>query len=372
MTEQHAYFMPSGAGIWGPCPAAAVALNVMPSVEGERTRQGTAAHWVGAECLENGHDAPMYMGQKAPNGVVIDNEIIDGADMYINEVRLTAGDLLVERKVHMPDIHPDCWGTVDAAVLTHETLHVYDYKHGFAEVSPVRNKQLSAYTKGVLNGWPVMQSVQRIVFVIVQPFAYHSGGPVRSWECAPADLFPIWDELHASAHSDQRRAVAGVHCRYCPARYRCDVRRETDYRYMDASASPVDFESMDTRSLAIEYELLTEHATLIKSRIEATADELEHRVKNGDASGGFTMASKAGRLEWSKPPAAVQTALQVMGLDARQDGCKTPRQVALSLPAPQRDQFYETIKPLTKRNFPLKLTKSSDTIAGRTFSKRSQ
>jgi len=139
---------------------------------------------------------------------------------------------------------------------------------------------------------------------------------------------------------------------------------------MDASACPVDFEDMDTRSLAIEYQLLTEHATLIKSRLEATADELEHRVKNGDTTSGLSMGSKAGRLEWSKDPAAVRAALSVMGIDARQEGCKTPRQIALSLPAAQRDEFYTSIKPLTKRNYSLKLTNTSDTTAGRVFSKR--
>jgi len=43
----------------------------------------------------------------------------------------------------MFDIHPDCWGTPDAAAINLDVLYIWDYKHGFAEVSPKRNKQLA-------------------------------------------------------------------------------------------------------------------------------------------------------------------------------------------------------------------------------------
>lgn len=371
--SDHAYYMPSGAGIWGECPAAVTALNTMPRAENERTRQGQAAHWVAAECLTHGRSAAVYMGQKAPNGVIIDTEIIEGVTVYVDDIMDRAAfcpsSLWIERRVNMPGIHADMWGTLDAALIDHDTLYIWDYKHGFAEVSPERNKQLSSYARGALNAVPNFQP-RRIVFTVVQPFAYHADGPVRRWECRSHTLSPLWAALHAAAHADTRTAIAGLHCRYCPARGFCSVRRETDYRYMDASACPVDFDNMDTRSLATEYRILKDHATLVKSRLEAISDELEHRIKKGDTSGGITMGSKAGRLEWAKPPLAIITALQAAGIDARQIGCLTPRQVALGLPAAQREQFYKTIKPITKRKYSLKLLNPSDTIAGRVFERR--
>lgn len=369
----HSIYSPSSSKIWGNCPAAAYIKARSVNKENERTILGTAAHWVAEQVLQSGGAALDWLGKLSPKGVTIDQEICEGAQIYIDhnlDILKSNPDawMMIEKRVFMPDIHPDCFGTLDCGIVTPNVLYIPDYKHGFVEVDPVGNTQLALYAKGILNELPDYRP-DWIVFSIVQPFSYHSSGPIREWACALSDLWPIWDKLYKSANGPKDAKHAGEHCRHCPARWDCETTRKYNYSFMDCFGQSQPDAEISTPHLALEYELLKEYAKVLKNRIEATEDELHHRIQNGDDSSHLTLESKPGRLNWLHGAQATITALSMIGVDARKEDCKTPRQVAMEIVSGERDQFYKTIKPLTKRETSLKLINRSDSILSRAFKK---
>jgi len=123
----------------------------MPNPDTEDTRAGTAAHWVMADkltALVRHHkagtpmeqldtDCTMYLGRQAPNGVIVDEGIAEGAQVMVDDVMEVCRrfdclrDLLIEHRVYMPKIHPENWGTLDAGVYLPQrrVLFLWDYKN---------------------------------------------------------------------------------------------------------------------------------------------------------------------------------------------------------------------------------------------------
>ncbi len=64
-----------------------------------------------------------------------------------------------------------CWGTVDAALVTHSSIHVFDLKYGENEpVDAMNNSQLMLYAVGLYQAYkPLYQSINCIVLHIIQP-----------------------------------------------------------------------------------------------------------------------------------------------------------------------------------------------------------
>lgn len=376
--SQHAYFAPSSAGIWGECPTAAVALNSNTTKdrrENERARQGTAAHWLAAEYLTSGRlfDYKSDLGHVAPNDVIIDSEIITGVGIYLDDIlsicRSSQNRFFgVETPCSMSDIHPNCWGTPDFWIVQDDCLYLWDYKHGHAEVNAKGNRQMALYIKGIINA--IGYTPGRIEVHVVQPFAYTSNELVKIWACEQKDLEPIWTKLHYAAHmSASGKAVAGPHCRYCPAIAYCNTRRKSDFFRMDEISDDEKLNPLSAEQMAFEYKTLADYLPILKSRIGVLETELINRISSGEMC-SMSIESTPGRLKWAVSSLAVQAALSTVGIDPRQEECKTPRQIAMSLPSKDRKDFYNIIKDLTTQTTSYKLIDSADTLAGRVFGRR--
>lgn len=384
--SEHAILAPSSAPVWGHCSGSIIAAQAAPSPETEQTRNGTAAHWVASECLESwkagDNDEPRaYIGDVAPNGVVVDALIAEGAEVYVTDVIGTLSQipggreaLLVEFWVNMPAIHDQNWGTLDASAMTPQGLFIWDYKHGHAKVDAFENLQLIDYLEGLrefygINGLGDQHT--RVIARVVQPFAYDPKGPVSEWAFMLCDIRGYVNQLRAKAHEAMTNPTltSGKHCRYCPARGRCPALRAAVYNLIDLVDSPLGFDTMAGGDLATEREILLRGQTMLKARLEAIEDDLTHRVKNGDGSCGLSLDSVPGRLNWTVEPGQAIAALSLFGIDITRPHCDTPTQARARLPAAMRDAFDEAVKPLTKRSRSLKLVDSSDTLAARVFRK---
>lgn len=384
--SEHAILAPSSAPVWGHCSGSIIAAQAAPSPETEQTRNGTAAHWVASECLESwkagDNDEPRaYIGDVAPNGVVVDALIAEGAEVYVTDVIGTLSQipggreaLLVEFRVNMPAIHDQNWGTLDASAMTPQGLFIWDYKHGHAKVDAFENLQLIDYLEGLrefygINGLGDQHT--RVIARVVQPFAYDPKGPVSEWAFMLCDIRGYVNQLRAKAHEAMTNPTltSGKHCRYCPARGRCPALRAAVYNLIDLVDSPLGFDTMSGGDLATEREILLRGQTMLKARLEAIEDDLTHRVKNGDGSCGLSLDSVPGRLNWTVEPGQAIAALSLFGIDITRPHCDTPTQARARLPAAMRDAFDEAVKPLTKRSRSLKLVDSSDTLAARVFRK---
>lgn len=395
----HAVLAPSSAPQWGHCSGSVAAQAAIPSHDTQETREGTAAHWVGAEVLINRRamvttgicagptDCADFKGHTAPNGVVVDDKMVEGAAVWVEDVsdvcsRFNAWHLLViEHRVYMPRIHPQNWGTLDASLWLPERalMFLWDYKHGHRQAKVFENLQLVDYAEGRVQELGIDGFVEqgaRIVMRIVQPFCYTATGAVQEWACKLSDLRPYWNQLSHKAHEafNDPKLTTGPWCRDCRAVGRCSAARAAGYSMIAVVNAPYEMDAMDGPSLALEYEQLEAGVTAAKARLEALADELEHRIRGGDATTGLTIEVGYARLGWTVPPAQAIAMAAQFGVDASKLDVQTPTQVKKLVRPELREPFEQVLKQFASRPpgavklVPLKETRGARAFANRNAS----
>lgn len=377
---QHALLAPSAAPQWGHC-AGSVKVNAnQPDLGTLESREGTAAHWVCLDmCLRNNvADASALLGSVDPDGTVIDEKMVEGAQCMIDDVRAVqaehGGQLLIEHRVHMPHIHAENWGTLDCAVvlLFKDTLYLTDYKHGHGIVDAKENLQLIDYMSGLVAELGIDRDIT-IVFRIVQPFAYRSTGPVDEWQCKLSELVPYFEQLKRQAHEamgPNPTLTTGKHCQHCAGVGRCDAAKRAGYNFVDVMRAPYLIDTMDGASLANERTIIENGVILAKARLKAIEDDLKHRIKSGDASTGLALETGYGHKKWSVPDdVAINFAAQ-FDIDIGKTVAITPTQAISKAPKATRALFEHTLKAVTKRDARgLNLIKADDSISHRAFKK---
>lgn len=384
MSGQHAPLPPSGAPQWGFCSGSVAASLQAPNFETDDSREGTAAHWCGSECLEAWKSAepgaPMctdWIGKTAPNGVVIDEKMADGAQEWVSDVLMVCQQhgglrsLLIEHRVHMPQIHDQNWGTLDTALWAEEanTLYLWDYKNGHRENSAYANLQLVDYVAGLLMEIPLRGDIT-IVMRIVQPFCYQATGAISEWVIKLADLDTYFNILHHQALEAMTNPTftAGKHCRDCPAIGRCATAKRAGYSVITYAKEPYEINTLSGHELAVERTILSEGLAIIKGRLEAIDDELYDKVSKGDTGSGLTIESKFGNVAWSVPPAQAIALAGQFGVDAAKPGVLTPTQTKNKVPAKMRPAFEKVLKTVSKRpSNGVHLIQAADSRTARAF-----
>jgi hypothetical protein len=384
MITEHAPLAPSSAPQWGKCSGSVVANRDAPDISCERTEGGTASHWVAEQLfnpVNSGHVPEDWIGQAAPNGVVIDEEMVEGAAMYYDDViRIfnqavdpTGEQLFIEKRVHMPHIHEDNWGTLDAAlwVPTVDTLWIWDYKYGHREVDAVLNLQLIDYVAGIMQECHLMNTTTKVVMRVVQPFCYHAPEPIREWVTTVQDLqfwFRKLAEKAKQALGPNPTMTSGTHCRDCAAIARCRTAKRTGYSVIQYANEPYEINSLDGGDLAAERHILEVGLKVVKARLEAVEDQLFANIASGDISSGLSIKAGQGRLGWSAPVPVVLALGEQFGADLSKDAVVTPTQAVKLVPSEMRSAFRQASPSITSRpSTGLKLIPADDSPAARAF-----
>jgi len=368
VTPEHAPLAPSSAPQWGRCPGSVMANLSAPDSSAQRTREGDAAHWVGETVLKHWagdfHNEKTVLlctdliGDTAPNGVVVDEEMAEGADELVHAVLDVCGNghlraIRVEQRVNMPQIHEHCWGTYDAAAFIPDwnELFIWDYKHGHREVTAVGNLQLICYAAGLANEYPVNADTV-VTMRIVQPYCYHADAPVWTWRVRYAELIPYLETLRIAAERAMTDPVLtpGLHCRDCAAVGRCASARRYGYSIVSYVDEPYLIESMTGPDLAAERLILRDGLPVIAERLEAIEDQLQDMVGKGDRSSGLTVQNKQGRKKWSVPVAQVIAFARQFGADVAKPGTLTPTQSVARVPKEAREVFEAALPSLTTQS----------------------
>lgn len=385
----HARLAPSSAPQWGYCSGSVPANAAVPNFDTQASREGTAAHWVGAECLKSFRSSSdnggllcnSWIGATDPAGVVIDEKMAEGAQIWVSDVLNVCNQygalqsLLIEHRVHMPQIHDECWGTLDTAAWIPEanTLYLWDYKHGHRECSAKGNLQLIAYVAGLLAKLSGQPDIDRIVMRVVQPFCYKSDGPIDEWQTTPEELVPYFEQLRYMANEalTDPKMSAGKHCRDCAAIGRCATARRTAYSVIAYASEPYDIDTMGGADLATERQLLAVGSTILKARQEAIEDELQHRINGGATDTGLTMQATFGRLAWSVPPAQAVALAGQFGVDISKPDVLTPTQAKNKVPKEMRSAFEQVLQTVTIRNSTgMTLINAEDAISAQAFKRK--
>lgn len=378
----HAALMPSAAGRWVRCPGSVAMEQRYPDdVESVKAREGTAAHWACAELLAG---QAIAVGQVAPNGVVLDDEMIDGAQLYFDALMTARGpnvDMLavgvggtihVEQRIDIPYVHAQNWGTPDAWFYDKAAgvLYVCDYKfgHGFVEV--FENWQLIDYACGILDALGIDGAADQhidVVMTIVQPRSYHKDGPVRTWRVKACDLRPYFNRLQVAAAAALEPGAPcriSAECKHCNARHACEAlqRAALDAVDLSTTSSPVE---LPPDALGQELRTLQRAAALLAARISGMEEVALSTIRRGALVPGFKIEHGKGRKRWNKPVEQVVVMAKLMNVDvAKSLEAITPAQaIKAGLPADLVDMFSETPTGAAK------IVADDGTLARRVFGK---
>lgn len=298
MTGSHSILAPSSAHIWMQC-AASVRMqlpyaNDPPTPE---SAEGDAAHWL-ALMYATGRGAGDTVGMPCPNGVKIDQDMIDGAELFAEVVGPGA---VHEQSVAIRGIHPHCHGTPDARRVEPKRMRVFDYKYGHRFVEVFNLWQLVAYALGVIETELGGTCPDEVEFIVVQPRSYSPHGPVRSWKYAPGEFRELVAQMHKAAHAavsvsgvphPNSTATTGPECRDCKARHECTLFQSVAAKLVDEAGRTERF-NLPPAQLGAELSYLDEALDRLKARRDGLAIQAEDHVRNGRPVQGYAM--EAGR-----------------------------------------------------------------------------
>lgn len=372
-----ALLRPSSAPSWGVCSGSVMANMGAPDIDTEQKREGTAAHWVGESALNTGAQCHEFEGQVAPNGVRVDAEMCEAAQVYVDDVRAVlaefGGEMHTELKVHMPRIHEQNSGTLDGQVivLAAGRLFIWDFKYGRRRVDAKENLQLIDYAEGVremlgLDGHA--EQYTRIDLRVIQPRCYKPAGVIDTWSVMLCDLRPYWNQLHEKAHEALTNPTftAGKQCRDCNALHRCDTAAMYSYSVYQYASQPYQINTLTDSELAAEYHNMSDALDIIKSRKEELYDELKHRTEAGKPT-GKTIGTKTGAPKWHADKAAVIASFKAIGVDVSKSDVITPTQALQRTPAEHRPTAEAMVAQLAKRKHSNELIDAADALSSRVF-----
>lgn len=282
--------------------------------------EGDAAHWVAymtamcymhPEALELGTEIAFpRIGEKAPNGEEITQDMIDGGELWAATIGARP-----ERKMHLESrvagkgIHPALYGTPDGDGPADDGYYdVFDYKFGHRWVEPFEMWQCIAYLRSIVETRLGGVCPDKLRITVVQPRSYGPGGPVRSWTLSAHELYQLTGRMHKQAWlavdengvpRPDAPAATGPECLDCKARHACTLFQATVARLVDSSGRADLFE-LPPAQLAAELTVLDETIERLEARRSGLAIQAETLLTRGQVIAGYSMESNPGNLAWNE------------------------------------------------------------------------
>lgn len=319
---------PSSSHIWTKCAAMPLmSSRVPPGDVGDPAREGTCAAWV-AEMVLTGavSTAADMVGQSHENGWLVEPDMAQHIQKYVDRVRSYGGEIHTERKVRL---NQHIAGTPDAfAVLgSDHVLIVDDLKYGFGLVEPYQNPQVCIYAGAILRMLTARGvRVDRVVIGIYQPRAWSPAGIHRIWSCYPEELMSFVQTIEEAGNAAQNPnapATPGAHCEYCDAAATCAANAAENYRVYERNASQQQ-RHMTVEELAKELDFLEMASDMLKGRKSAVEAEAAARMKRAETIPGWHMEQRAGQRRFTVPAATVRA---LTGLDPEVPKMVTPAEL---------------------------------------------
>lgn len=324
----HAFLAPSSAGIWGPggCPASPTVEAQYPEQEdSEKAREGTAAHEVAATRLIGGI---VEVGDITSNGVVVDQDMIDGTDAYVADtLRLVANasqgsTFHVEQRVTVATVHLLNEGTPDAYLVdpVRRTIHLSDFKYGHRYVDVFENWQLLDYLCGVVDALGLDNSALKrwqFALSLYQPRNYHPSGPVRYWELDGEELIEYRDRLRDAAVEATTTGApmrTGAHCRDCRGRADCAALHMAGGIAIDVAHAPQLF-ALPPAQLGQQLALVDDAIKRLGALKTGLEEQGLETIRRGTDVPGWKAEHAQGRAKWTATVDEVAALGGIYGVD---------------------------------------------------------
>ncbi len=342
MSGAHSILPPSGAAAWRRCGLWVAMNQAFPQADTPETMEGHAAHWVFAEMLAG---RVVSEGMQAPNGIIITDEMIEGAELVVDTVRarIPAGTVLhVEEPIAIPRIHEECWGTPDIWAFVEQSyvLEVIDYKFGHRFVDEYENDQGVTYTAGIIDhladvlgkGVGLLDQAIKVNFTVVQPRCFYKGAPVRTWSVLASDLRAHINQLANAARvalAPNPPAVTNSECTDCPGRHACPALQQAAYYDAEfaVKSSPVE---LPPAAASLELRMMERSLERLQARVDGMREAVATYIRQGHSVPFHRAEQGYGRQQWTMPTEQVLAMGQLMGVDLSKPGVKTPKQAIKS------------------------------------------
>lgn len=331
----HSALAPSSAATRMQCPGSRFMESLRPDIKTPKSEEGDLAHLVLKHTL---------LGLELPVGAT--DEMLDGAELFVDALPPNAGDAHVEEAVDCSVVHPMCYGTPDYWTwdAAGKMLHVRDYKFGHLYVDAFENWQLIEYALGIIDSHRLSETWEDgvAVLTIVQPRCFVGNSPVRSWAVPFADLCVYRDRLAASELASMQQNAptkTGSECRFCKARSTCTSLQQAAHAVVDMAGESTPH-NLTPAALGGELAMLTGAMALLKGRIDGLQEETLQRVKQGANVPGWRIEQGQGREKWVRSVEEVIALGEMMGVDVSKRGVITPRQAVKAGLAEELVQSY--------------------------------
>ena len=228
--ESHALLGASSAKRWLECTPSARASERFEDHPSAYADEGTKAHLL---CERKVRMALNLNPEPLPDGFEADGEMEECSEQYLSfilELVSKAKEPIpaVEARVDFSDVVPEGYGTADFILISGDTIHIVDYKHGKGvEVSAAENPQMMLYAYGALNAYGAIYALEKVSMTIFQPRL----GNVSTYETTREEL-EKWATDFVKPRAEMAWKGEGVlsdgpWCRFCKCKATCRKRAET-------------------------------------------------------------------------------------------------------------------------------------------------
>lgn len=305
-------------------------------------KEGEAFHHFAAELAQG---RPASVGDKAPNGIIADDEMIEHANDYV--ATLINPNVLnrVEVSAHWSG-QPiaTTWEIRGKADLTQwdaatETLAITDAKYGFRYVDAEWNWQLLAYAIGTAMALGVQP--KKFILAIYQPRG--GGEKLRYWEATPDEVFDAYRQICAKLDAAVVGAsdlATGNHCRHCPAMAGCPAFARAAYNAIDVALISDEYD-VRPETMRARLDLFDRAEEVLKQYRTALEGSALFAIRNGEVVPGLSTRPQLGNTAW-REDVTVQT-LREAGNNYIEEKPVTPAE------AKRRGMSAETYDKLTHR-----------------------
>lgn len=229
--SSHAELSASSAERWMTCTGSVELSRGLPNVSSAFAAQGTAAHYIGAQCLIKHCSPTHWLGKKAlveGHEIELDEELLEAVQEYLDDIAADRkpGDIVfVEQSFTeaLKKLYPRFGGSGDHVRWRPSTkqIRVCDYKHGAGvPVDVDDNKQLKIYALGCLLTNPQFNA-EEVEIRIAQPRCDHEAGRFRSYKFPALGLVEFSADLVDAAKRTEDPFATLVPskkaCKWCPA-----------------------------------------------------------------------------------------------------------------------------------------------------------
>lgn len=365
------FLRPSGAATWSVCKGYVAMCAAYPSNDDEGDNDvredGTAFHWLIAELAHGRHP---QLDSLSPNNRLIDEEMYDHADAYIDSLE-DPSQWTIERTMSCACIYPGMQGTPDAWQFRDGAiLRVRDAKYGFRFVEVVGNLQLVIYAWAILTEYGLTTKPDfPVELSIFQPRYYGPGGTLRTWLTTVGELWPIVEKLRADAAAamgPNAECTPNPGCGDCAGRHACVALQRSSMIALEHSYGSVPHE-LDPSALSCELTRLKEAEKRIEARITGLEGQAEGILRNGGTIPGYSMQPYYGRERWQEGAAARVLALaKFFKVDIAKPATPVTPAQARKLKLPEAVVAMFSVKPFAGH----KLRKDDPLAATKRFNKR--